>query len=150
MLFSTAILRKMERGCPLFTSELGLADKLDALQQGKIESGINQLIAFTYRVTTGSADIKIFNAAAPFKFEIVDVIIQPRGDSTSGTIKLTNGTNNITNTIACAADKTIGRATTIDDLYSEIAKNGTLQIVCAGNTIADTIALVTVLAIAKD
>jgi len=125
-------------------------DEVDAAKLGTLESKDAPLIAIVEDVTTGAADIKIFDADAPFKFEIVDVIVQPRGASANGTIKLTDGTNDITNAMVCAVDKTMVKPATIDNDYSEIAKDGTLQIVCAGDVIASTIALVTILVIKKD
>jgi hypothetical protein len=101
--------------------------------------------AIVYDVTTGAASIKIFDANAPYKFEILDVIIQPRGASTNGTIKLTDGANDITNAMVCAADKTMVRAGTIDNAYSTIAADGTLEIVCAGDSPAATIGLITII-----
>lgn len=157
MLFTDTILAKLRRNAPSYGKEIDLAGKLDDLQKGKIvalvaaAAGINQVIAFTFDVTTGAATgLEIFLANAPFKFEVIDVIVQPRGASTSGTIKITDGTNDITDAMVCAVDKTMVRPATIDNAYSTILKNGTLEIVCAGTTIGDTIALVTVLAIAKD
>jgi len=104
----------------------------------------------TYDVTTGATSIKIFDSDAPYKFEIIDVVIQPRGDSTSGTIKITNGTNDITDAMTCAVDTTIARPATIDDAYSTIERRGTLEIVCGGTTPADTIGLVTIVVIPKE
>ena len=157
LLLSAIDIENLKRNSPNFSDRgQDLADKLDDLQKGKIktidtaEEGINFEVSFSYNVTTGAASILIFDANAPFKFEITDVIIQPRGASTSGTMKITDGTNDITDAIICAVDKTIGRASTIDDAYSTIGVNGTLEIVCAGNVIADTIGLVTIRAIAKN
>jgi len=116
------------------------------IKAANVTSNVAIPVAITYDVTTGAADIKIFNADAPFKFEILDVIVQPRGASTNGTIKITNGTNDITNAMVCAVDQTMVRAGTIDNAYSTIAASGTLQIVCAGDTPANTIGLVTVIA----
>ena len=101
-------------------------------------------------VTTGASSIKIYDADAPFKFEVIDVTIQPRGASTNGTIKITNGTNDITDAIVCAVDKTMIKATTIDNAYSTIAAAGTLEIVCAGDSVAATIALVTIKILKRD
>lgn len=148
---------KLKRNSPQF-SERGrnLANILDKIQQGKIQSlsagveGINLAVAITYNVTTGAAEVKIFDGDAPFKFEVVAVEVQPRGASTNGTMKLTDGTNDITDPITCAVDKTTGRQSTIDDAYSTIDKNGSLSIVCAGDTVASTIGLVTIWIIAKD
>ena len=98
-----------------------------------------------FNLTTGASSIKIFNQNAPYKFQIVDVIIQPRGDSTNGTMKITDGTNDITDAMVVAADKTMVRAASIDDLYSTIEKGQTLEVVCAGDTAANTIGLVTII-----
>ena len=103
-----------------------------------------------YNVTTGAASIKIFDQNAPFKFEVIDVIIQPKHASTNGTMKLTDGTHDITDAITSAVDKTIGRAGTIDDVYSTIEKGQTLEIVCAGDAVANTIGLVTIVIVPKD
>ncbi len=156
MLFSRVLLEDLARSCPIFSRQ-ELANVLDNLQKGKIvplvaaNGAVNQLMAFTYNVTTGAASgLEIFKANAPFKFEVVDVIVQPRENSTNGTLKITNGTNDITDAMVCAADKTMVRAASIDDLYSEIEADETLEIVCAGDTVGNTKALVTVLAIAKD
>lgn len=102
-------------------------------------------VAFTKDVTTGAASVSFFGAGgAPFDFEIVDVVIQPRGASTNGTMTLKNGATAITDAITCAVDKTIDRAATIDDAQSTISKGGDITIVCAGDAVASTIGLVTV------
>ncbi len=106
-----------------------------------------ELFAITKNITTGSAAEAIFTTNAPFAFEIVDVIIQPRGASTNGTMKITDGTSDITDAMTCAVDKTIDRAATIDDAKSTIAAGGSLVVVCAGDTVGNTIGLVTVIAI---
>ena len=103
-------------------------------------------VIITEIITTGAAEVKIFDAAAPFKFRILDVIIEPRGASTNGTMKITNGTNDITNAMTCAVDKTIARAGTIDDAYSTISAGGSLSVVCAGDAVASTIGRVTIIA----
>lgn len=76
--------------------------------------------------------IKIFDSNAPCAFEVLDVIVQARVSNGSGSMKLTNGSNDITNAIACVTDKVIARAGTIDNDYSEIAKDGSLVIVANG------------------
>lgn len=113
---------------------------------GMVSSNVATPIVITKAITTGAASVKIFNANAPFKFEILDVIVQPRGASTNGTMKVTDGTSDITNAMTCAVDKTIARAGTIDDAKSTIAAGGTLEVVCAGDTVANTIGLVTIIA----
>lgn len=152
MLFSDDILEKMKRNEPSFGKEIALADKLDSMQQGKIVTGVVNLLAtLSVDVTTGSATFSMFGpVGAPFKFEIVDVLIQPRGDSTNGTITIKQGANAITDAMVCAADKTMVRPATIDNAYSTVPKNGNIVVVCAGDTVGNTIALVSLLVIAKD
>jgi len=103
-----------------------------------------------YDVTTGASSIKIFDQNAPYKFEVVDVVIQPRGTSTNGTLKLTDGTTDITDAMTCATDETLARATTIDDAASTIEKGQTLEIVCGGDTVANTKALVLITIVPKE
>jgi hypothetical protein len=110
-----------------------------------VKSG--QMFSITKVITTGSASEAIYTANAPFAFEIIDVIVQPRGASTNGTMKLQDGSSDITNAMTCAVDKTIARAGTIDDAKSTIAVSGSLIVICAGDTIGNTIGLVTVIAI---
>ena len=128
----------MDKGCTFFT-------------ENDVEfTDVHEPFLIVYKVTTGATSgLKIFNTNAPFKFEILDVIIQPRGASTGGTMTL-KGAGNITDAITCAVDKTIGRAGTIDDTYSTIEKEGSLEVVCAGTVVASTIGLVVVVAIEVD
>lgn len=135
MLIIKSHLKRMQRANPLFKNKDVIFDKVDNTFQ------------ILYDVTTGDAAIKIFGEiGAPFKFEVLDVVLQPRGASTAGTMKLTDGTNDITDAMVCAVDKTMVRVGTIDNDYSKIEKGGNLQIVCGGSVVASTIGLVTVLA----
>ncbi len=104
-----------------------------------------------FNITTGATTgLEIFKQNAPFKFEVVDVVIQPRGDSTNGTMKVTNGANDITDAMVVAADKTMVKAASIDDTYSTIEKGQTLEVVCAGDTVASTIGLVLITIVPKE
>ena len=155
MLFSSEELLELKRTAPQYGRTQGLADKLDDLQKGRIDVAnygtmkVYQPIVISYEVTTGAASI-IVSANLPFKIRVIDVVIEPMGASTNGTIEIHDGTYAITNTMLCATDKTIARATTIDDAYSTIAAGGTLEIVCAGDAVGSTVALVTIKAIAVD
>ena len=126
---------RMDRGCPFFDIR-------------EVEfTNMDEPILIIDEVTTGAATgLEIFKADAPFKFEILDVIVQARGSGDgTGTMKLTDGTNDITDAITCAdTDKAINRAGTIDDAKSTIEKGGTLEIVCAGGTVGNVKGLVTV------
>lgn len=93
------------------------------------------------KVTTGAASIAVTGLAEGD--EIIDVMIIPTGASTNGTIKITDGTHDITNAMACASDTTIARASTINDAYSTLPAAGA-AIVCAGDTVANTKAIVVI------
>jgi hypothetical protein len=121
-------------------------NEIDTTKLGTIEDSAGSLIVIKKIITTGSASELIYDSNAPFKFRVVDVIVEPRGTSANGTMKLTDGTNDITNVMTCAVDKTIARAGTIDDAYSTIAAGGSLEVVCAGDAVASTIGMVTVIA----
>ena len=93
------------------------------------------------KVTTGAASIAV--AGLVEGDEIIDVMIIPTGASTNGTIKITDGTSDITNAMLCATDKTIARAATIDDAKSTLPAAGA-KIVCAGDAVASTVAIVVI------
>lgn len=76
---------------------------------------------------TGGKDIEMPEAG-----EILDVVVQCTAANGSGTVKLTDGTDDITDAIAMAVDKTIARAGTIDDAYSSLSKGDTLSAVANG------------------
>jgi len=123
---------RMDRGCPLFN-------------KGDVEFNyVEEPILLVYEWTTGATSgLEIFKANAPFKFEVLDVIVQSRGTDGTGTAML-KGEGDITDAIDCAADKAVSRAASIDDVYSTIRKDGTLEVVCAGGTVANVKGLVTV------
>lgn len=98
-----------------------------------------QFDEFTIReAVSGTSEIKVFDSDAPFKFEILDFHIICT-DANAGTVKLTDGTNDITNALTHGtSDKALVAVGTIDDAYNAIAKNGKLSIVPAtgGTSIA--------------
>lgn len=95
----------------------------------------------------GTGGLDIFDVAgAPFALEVINVIAQARATSGSGTVKLTDGTNDISDAIAMATDKTSIKAGTIDDVYSTLAKGDSLQVVSNG---ANDRGLVTVVAVRR-
>lgn len=80
---------------------------------------------------TGAGTVQIYNANCPTKLQILDAWIICT-DANAGTLKLTDGTNDITNAITHGTtDKAIVRAGTIDDAYNTIAAGGTLNAVAA-------------------
>ena len=124
-------------------------NEINASKANYIGDGAALAVVITKSITTGAASVKIYDADAPFKFEVLEVIVQPRGASTNGTMKVTDGTTDITDAMTCAVDKTIARATTIDDAAATIAAGGTLEVVCAGDTVGDTVGLVTIIAVKR-
>lgn len=79
--------------------------------------------------TTGTTTI--FNANAPYAFKVIDGFIICT-NNVAGTVKLTDGTNDITDTLTHGTtDKAIVRFATIDDAYHSIAVGGTLSVVSA-------------------
>jgi len=136
----------------LDAAEVDIDDLEDAIPSAAVLHATNQQCLpfyFLYDVTEGSASIKICDADAPFNMEVVNVIVQPRASEANGTVKITNGTNDITDAMVCATDKTMVTPATIDDAYSTIAEGGTLEIVCAGDAVGDVKALVTVIVVKR-
>ena len=137
MIITKEHLKRLDKASPLFdAADVDLTSK-------KVDTPFTAI----YNVTTGASAIKFFGpVGAPFKMEILDVILEPRDASTNGTITLSNVANAITDVMVCAVDKTRFHALTINDAYSTIDKGGELRIVCAGDTPADTVALITIVA----
>jgi len=117
-----------------------VGDKFEKLEKGDLSEvgiadvGINFPIEITFEVgadATG-AGLTIFDGDAPFKFEIIDVIVQGRpGAAGGGSMTISDGTTDITDAIACISDTAITRAGTIDDAKSTIEKGGTLDVTAA-------------------
>ncbi len=153
MLFSQKQLDRLNRSCPMLAG-VKVGDKFEKLEKGDLSEvgiadiGINFPVFITYEVAgDASSGLKIFDADAPFKFEILDVIIEAR-EGTDGTVKLTTITpTDITDAITCegaTSDKAITRAGTIDDGVSEIDENETLIVKTAA---AGDRCLVTIVAV---
>lgn len=97
----------------------------------------------TFAVTAdATGGLKIFDENAPVGLRIRDVIVECTAANASGTLKITDGTSDITNAIVCAVDKTITRAGTIDDAKSSIAEGGSLSVVANGASDRGTVTLV--------
>ena len=88
---------------------------------------------FIIEVDTEGANLTIFDADNPAKFRIMDVLVTTIVTAGSGTVKLTDGTTDITNAIVAATTKAVTRAGTIDIAKNEIDAGGTLKIVVANS-----------------
>jgi hypothetical protein len=80
---------------------------------------------------TGGANLTVMNADVPCALEVIDFWAIGEGSGAADTVKLTDGTNDITNALDMSTDKGVVRASTIDDAYSSIAAGGTLALVVA-------------------
>lgn len=125
-------------------------DEILASKIAMLEASVAVPVVIQKVITAGAASVPIFTANAPFKFRVVDVIVQPTNPSTNGTMQLNDGTNAITDAMVSAVAGTIARAITVDPAYGTIAKNGSLAVACAGDTVADTQGIITVLAVKID
>ena len=63
----------------------------------------------------------------PYDMEVVDVVVQCTANSGGGTLTLKNGTA-VTDAIACATDKAIARAASVDDTYSTLLTTSTVTV----------------------
>ena len=88
---------------------------------------------FIIEVDTEGANLTIFDADNPAKFRIMDVLVTTIVTAGSGTVKLTDGTTDITNAIVAATTKAVTRAGTIDIAKNEIDAGGTLKVVVANS-----------------
>lgn len=108
-----------------------------ALNERSGSAAIGALIAVV-KTVTGAGTVPVFTANCPTKYRVVNFYIIAT-NTTNGTVKLTDGTNDITNAITHGTtDNAIEAATTIYAAYCDIAAGGTLNIVAAtgGNSIA--------------
>ena len=96
-----------------------------------VDAKVRHMDFFIIEVDTEAANLTIFDADAPSKFRIIDVTVLTLVTASSGTLKLTDGSSDITNAIVSAVTKVVTRAGTIDPAKNEIAAGGTLKIVVA-------------------
>lgn len=136
MLFSNAQIKRLNRSCPMLAG-VQVGTKFEKLEKGDLSEvgiadvGINFPVFITYEIEAdASSGLKIFDADAPFSFEIIDVIVEARATVGGGTAKLTDvAPADITDAIICAADLDVERAGTIDASKSTVAKDGTLIVI---------------------
>jgi hypothetical protein len=112
---------------------------------GAVTPGI--LGTFTFAVTdAATSDIDI---VVTEKFEVLDVICRKDSGAGAGnTMQIKNGATAISDAIACAVDKTVTRAGTIDVAQNVIAAGGTLRLT-ATKAAGTRTALVTVIGISR-
>ena len=99
-----------------------IADRINSGQMSYVEK-----LSVTASATGGIAFTSI-----PVGAEIVDITVQCTSTNGSGTLKLTDGTNDISDTIACATLDAIDRAVSIDQTYKYVGADG-VTVVANGN-----------------
>lgn len=94
------------------------------------------LLSF-YKAFVAADDATALDVVAdlPFKIRVIDAIVVCTTAAAGGTLTVRNGSNAITDAIACATDEAIDRATTIDNAYAEIDKGGSLKVITANSAI---------------
>lgn len=87
-----------------------------------------------------TATYKVFDKNAPSRFRIINVWGIMTGEGgVSDTVKITDGTNNITNdaNVSALADTDVFDFAKIDDLYYQINKGGSLYVVTASGALCN-------------
>ena len=88
-------------------------------------------VVLSYEITAdASAGLEI--GSFPEDIAIVDIVVQCTTANASGTVTISDGTNDISDAIACAVLDTIGRAGTIDATYSSISAGDALTVTTNG------------------
>lgn len=83
----------------------------------------------------GTSSYKPFDGDNPAKFRVIDVWAYSALAGAADTVKVTDGTTDITDALDMSGDKDVKRATTIDDSVNEIAFDGTLEVVTASGAV---------------
>jgi hypothetical protein len=107
------------------------------------------MVSFRKAITAdATSGVNVFDSlGVPFDIEIIDIVVQARATSGSGTVQLSDGTNNISDAVAMATDTNITRAGTLNDAYSALTKGD--QLILTTNGAADR-GFVTIVAVRND
>lgn len=103
---------------------VGLGDRIRDLEE-------NALVELTYEVAadlTGGLDA----IECPFNLEVLDVFVQARATSGSGTVTARKVTDAITSAIVMAVDDAMARTVSIDDGYSSFTEGQFINLVTNG------------------
>ena len=145
------------------TTNVGTLASLTTTEQGTIVGAINEVDANadsnTTDIATINAEPKILvqkitaDASSGIAVsglsegdEVIGMSVIATVSESNGTLKLTqDGSNDITDAIACATDTNVDYAATIDDAYSTIGAGDTPTLVAGGDTAGNTrgIAIIT-------
>ncbi len=95
------------------------------------ELGDNGIFGLVANITS-AANSTAASITVPFACEVIDVVVQARATSGSGSATVRKGTNAISNAIVMATDTNITRAGTIDDAQSTLAAGDNLNVITNG------------------
>lgn len=109
--------------------KVGLGTEVRRIATDNDSYGVFHLVASI----TSAAHSTAASITVPWACEVLDVIVQARATSGSGTATLRVSTNAITNAIAMDTDTNITRAGTIDDARSTLAAGDNLNVITAGS-----------------
>lgn len=79
-----------------------------------------------------AANVTAVSVSVPFACEVIDVIVQSRAASASGTATVRKATTAISDAIVMAVDAVVTRAGTIDDAQSTLAAGDDLNVITNG------------------
>ena len=98
-----------------------------------VDAKVRHMDLFVIEVDTEGATVVVFDGDVPAKFRVIDVTVDTIATVSSGTVKVTDGSSDITNAIVAAVTKVVTRAGTIDPAKNEIAAGGSLSVVVANS-----------------
>lgn len=128
-------------------------NEIDPDKSAMVERNMATPVALDFEIVADAtgAGIDVLGGVAanpvPFKLEVLEVIVQARAASASGTVTVRKGTTAITDAIVAAVDKVVSRAGTIDNDESVLDAGDALNVLANG---AADRALVTIIGIKRD
>jgi hypothetical protein len=117
---------------------------IPVLQKTQIGDAVYKAPVYISAEVAADASSTAVSFTIPFACEIVDVIVQARATSGSGTATVRKVTTAITDAIVMAVDTTIVRAGTINDAQSTLAAGDNVNVITNGGTDRGLITLVCV------
>ena len=125
MSISTSEKNDLNNMCPV-ASRVGLGTEVEQIN----DVVSNGLYTITGAITADATGGLAFSV--PFDCVVVDAVVQCTAANASGTITVSDGTNDITDAMICAVDTTIVRAGTIDNAYSALSEGDSLTFTTNG------------------
>ena len=119
---------------PLLTNDAGSRLDKSNPEFERVSAFGNGMVQISYNVASDASGAALQTIATPFSFEILDVTVQCRTGSGSGSMILKHVTTAITDAIACVTDKAMARAATIDDAQSTITAGDVLTVTANGSS----------------